>query len=125
MSVMARDTPPSPMMFETTEIRRVGSGGGGDGKGPQTWQVIGGFLGSAAVIVVGTWTIAMTVFVTKETYLKDQATQAALQAEMAAQLNQNKQVSKDLKEAVEKLTTKMEEEPDPPQRRRRRRSRPE
>lgn len=51
-------------------------------EGPKTWQVIAGFLGAAAIIVGGTWTIATTVFLSKESYLRDQAVQMKTNTEL-------------------------------------------
>jgi hypothetical protein len=77
--------------------------------GPKTWQVVGGFLSAAAIIVGGVWGIATTVFVDKETYLRERTGQAEVNAQLQAAMERNTNTNVRLERVVEKLDTSLDE----------------
>ena len=70
---------------------------------PRTGQVIGGFLAAAAIIVGGMWTIATTVFVDKETYLREQKEQIEINATLKHAVDKNTDAASRLEKSVDKL----------------------
>ncbi len=53
-------------------------------QGLKLWQLLLSFIGAAAVIVGGVWVIATTIFLDKETYLREQQKQIEINTQLTS-----------------------------------------